>query len=52
MLETERTDMHLVHAPSFVQSQQSCCSWLVLNHRMGQFDMGGKKDMEATFSNF
>jgi hypothetical protein len=47
MLETERTGMHLVHAPSFVQSQQCCHRQLVLNHRMGQFDMGGKKDKEA-----
>jgi hypothetical protein len=47
MLETERIGMQLVLAPYSVQSQQCCCSWLLLNEGMGQFDMGGKKDMEA-----
>jgi hypothetical protein len=47
MLETQTKGMQPVHAPSLVQSQQCCCRFLFLNHRMGQFDMGGKKDMEA-----
>jgi hypothetical protein len=47
MLETEMTGMQLVLAPYFVQNQQCCCSWLLLNKGMGQFDMGGKKNMEA-----
>jgi hypothetical protein len=34
MLQAYRTGMQLVHAPSLVQSQQCCCRYLFLNHRI------------------